>query len=230
MICLKKNGILGLCIFLFSSSLPAMAYSGFSAGNDEDSTAEKVRRFEFALNITNAISRFSGNGPRNVNEDPYLVALKYKSRNENRAWRLGVNQFYNASRSELNSINRTTSDMYFSPLIGHEWRVHLDHGFMFFYGLDARASIRKEEVNTSGFAGNDVIASTEKAIGAGPLCGFGWKINKRLILYTEANYYVNYRTVYRTYTSPGGFTLLEDSEKYMLTPVVPTSIFLVVNF
>lgn len=207
-------------IFLLTLSLAA----------NSDSTHVKRRRVEFALNITNAISRFSGNGVKNILEDPYLMALKFQSKSGNSAWRAGFNQFYSSQRTDLFPGSRVSSDMYFSPILGHEWRIHLDNNFMFFYGLDGRMAWRNGQVQSSTDSGLLTINYVEKASGIGPICGFAWKINHRVMLYTEANFYVNYQTVKRTFSDGASTTVLENSAMYTVSPVIPTSIFLSINF
>jgi hypothetical protein len=189
-------------------------------------------KFEFVLNITNAISRFSGNGVRNINEDPYMFALKLRNKTNQHAFRLGINQSYTSQKTQLFPGERRTRDFYISPIIGHEWRKHLDRHFMFFYGIDVRAGFRNGtvEIVDGGLGATQIISSEERGYGVGPFCGFVWKVNKNISFFTEANLYANRNNTYRYIDDGISRTVLEDSHKWVFTPVVPTSLFLSVTF
>lgn len=189
-------------------------------------------RVDVVLNITNAISRFTGNGVRNLSEDPYLLAIKYSNKRNTGAIRFGVNQSYSSQSTQIFPGERRTRDFYISPLAGYEFRRHIDKNFMFFFGADVRGSLRQGsvEIIDPGIGPIQLISSQENGYGAGPFCGFVWKINPRINLFTEANFYLNYVSTYRYLDDGVGKTVLEDSHKMIVTPVIPTSIFLSVNF
>ncbi|MBS3915076.1 MAG: hypothetical protein KG003_11285 [Bacteroidetes bacterium] len=214
---------------LLLCSLFCFRFTSFSQIQPAES--QKIRRFEFALNITNSISRFAGNGAKNVTEDPYIIAVKWTNKKQNLALRLGFNQFYNTQTTDLFGGSRTSREWYFSPLIGIEKRVQLDKHFMFYFGLDGRTGTKKNTtVSFFNNFGRQEIIEDETSYGAGPFCGFAWKINPRVMLYTEANFYINYKLVKRQYDDGMTKTILENSKKITLNPVIPTSLFLAVNF
>ncbi len=219
---MRKNALKtgALILFLFTGKIVI--------GQD----TSKVRRWEIVLNITNAISRFSGNGARNINEDPYLMAVKWRNKTNRHAIRLGFNQSYSSITTQIFPGERRTKDFYFSPLLGYEWRRHIDNHFMFFYGLDARGGIRNGsvEIIDPGIGPVQVISSKDNGIGAGPFCGFVWKINPRVSMFTEANFYAQYTTTYRYLDDGISKTILEDSRKVVFTPVIPTSLFISIAF
>lgn len=183
--------------------------------------------FEFVLNVTNAISRFTGNGVKNLNEDPYLLAVKYRNKRNTGAWRLGINQLYSKQTTQLFPGERRTRDGYIAPLAGYEWRRHLDPHFMAYWGLDARLGFRNGSVEVFDATSSLVylISSVENSYGAGPHFGFTWKITPRVYLYTEANLYFMYTSTYRKQDDGINVTVLEDRKRYTVAPVIPTSLF-----
>jgi hypothetical protein len=224
-----QNKKFSICFIKISAFMLAFLLFAGQANAQDDL---KNRRFEIVLNITNAISRFSGNGVKNINEDPYLLALKWRDKNNKHALRVGFNQSYTSQTTQLFPGDRRSNDFYFAPLVGFEIRRHIDNHFMFFYGLDARAGFRNGSVEIRDNNGQptQVISSNETGYGAGPFCGFVWKINPRIYLFTEANLYASYNTIHRNLDDGFSKTELENSSKLVFAPVIPTSIFVSINF
>lgn len=193
--------------------------------------SSKIRRVEIVLNFTNALTRFAGQGARNLSEDPYLLAIKLRNKRNTRAWRLGINQSYVSTSTDLFPGSRESKDFYVSPLFGHEWRMQLDKNFMFYTGLDVRYSSRQIEVVTFSPAGfSTSIKDNINGYGAGPFAGFVWMVNKRVSIYTEANIYVTNVNTERKLIDQGTVYKLESSNKFIITPSLPTSLFISLLF
>ena len=110
--------------------------------------------------------------------------------------------------------------------------MQLSKHFMFYSGIDLRVGVRNSAIQIldSQLIVRSLISSKEKSFGFGPFCGFVWQINPRVALLTEANFYANHLYT-RRYADDGTTKInLENSEKWVFTPVIPTSIFLSINF
>lgn len=97
-------------------------------------------RLEALMNISNTLSRFAGNTPRQtVFEEPFLLGLKISSKSKKSALRIGINFSYlNTNEDDLSGISRNSHISSWAPLIGYEWRRDLGGGFEFYGGIDCR--------------------------------------------------------------------------------------------
>lgn len=86
-------------------------------------------KWEFSTNVTLALSRFTGNVSRNLNDDPYLIMVRKIDVDQGAAWRLGVNGF--RTNSQSNFPDRVSSENWASLVIGREWRSELQQGLLF---------------------------------------------------------------------------------------------------
>lgn len=204
-----------------------------------DSTDVRKSRIELLMNISNALSRFTGNGnSQSAFNEPFLVGMKITNKKKTRAFRLGTNFSISKVTEDLSGTNRISQINSWAPLLGYEWRKNLGKRFQFYGGVDVRyyneTNITDTRTpNTGGSPG--VLTSVFKDIsnggGFGPFCGFVFNINEHVSLLTEANFYVNYIHKVRTFSSDGSnYETFENSYSTTVSPNAPSSIFLLVRF
>lgn len=201
-----------------------------------DSTTIKKSRLEILMNVTNSISRFTGNGiQQTIFEDPFLFGFKITNLNKTMALRIGINFNVNRSSEDLNGTSKVSTINSWAPLIGFEWRKKLSKRFEFYGGIDARYyyDINESKTTNFGFGINNstIFFNSQKGWGAGPFCGFVFNITPRVSILTEGNIYVNFINVQRKFSSDGGenFTTFEDRHLTSISPSAPSSIFLVIR-
>ena len=201
-----------------------------------------VPKWELTSNVTLALSRFSGNVSRNLNDDPYLLMVRKISYNEKdrvSAWRLGVNGFrrktedFNGGFS--GQVTRTSEENWASLVVGREWRRDLGYGFYAYGGFDARG-IWRNSTSTSlqfdGFGTNTLIVTEAKEYG-GSVGGFGGiavKLHDRINLYTESILYGQLLNTERSFSVNGVSTSLEAKQTFTVIPMVPIALFLSIQF
>lgn len=196
---------------------------------------KKENKIEFLMNISNAISRFAGNGPlMKVDEEPFLFGMKYKVNESKGAIRLGLNMLYKRTNDNLNSTPRSTIDNSWSPLLGYEFRKPLGNKFEFYWGADVRYYNLSSKTDTRTNS-NPVIYTyssyKSNGFGAGPFCGITFKINEFISLQTEGNLYFNQVKVLRELRINSDPTeVLENKIVNSLSPVAPSSILFVIKF
>jgi hypothetical protein len=217
--------------------------SGVTIWNDPDSTVSiYIPRWEVTSNVTLALSRFSGNVSRNLNDDPYLLMVRKISYNEKdrvSAWRLGVNGFRRKtedfSGGFSGQVTRTSEENWASLVVGREWRRDLGFGFYAYGGFDARG-IWRNSTSTSlqfdGFGTNTLIVTEAKEYG-GSVGGFGGiavKLHDRINLYTESILYGQLLNTERSFSVNGVRTSLEAKQTFTVIPMVPIALFLSIQF
>jgi len=203
-----------------------------------DSVRVSKSRIELLMNVSNALSRFTGNGnSQSVLNEPFLIGMKITNRTKTRAFRIGTNFSVSKVTEDLNGTNRTSQINSWAPLVGYEWRRNLGKRFQFYGGLDARFYNETNITDTrasdpmSGSLLTTVFKDISNGGGFGPFCGFVFNITKNVSLLTEANFYVNYIHKVRTFSSDGSnFETFENTYSTTVTPTAPSSIFLLVRF
>lgn len=219
---------LKILIFLVFFSLLNNAFS-------QEITEVKKSRIEFLMNISNAISRFAGNGPlMKVDEEPFLFGLKYTVNEKKGAIRLGLNMLYKRTNDNLNSTPRSTIDNSWSPLLGYEFRKPLGNKFEFYWGGDFRyysISSKTYTRTSSNPTINTYTSYNNNGFGVGPFCGITFKINEYISLQTEGNLYFNQVKVLREIRINSDPTeVLENKIVNSLSPIAPSSILFVIKF
>lgn len=201
-----------------------------------DTSRIKLSRLEVLMNVTNSISRFTGNGiKQTVFEDPFLFGLKLTNLKKSCALRLGINFDINKSNEELNGTSKVSTINSWAPLIGFEWRKKLGNKFEFYGGIDARYYNDLNETKTvNAFpspSGSTIFNNSQIGWGVGPFCGFVYNLTPRVSILTEGNFYVNFINIQRKFSSDGGanYTYFEDRNLTSITPVAPSSIFLLIR-
>jgi hypothetical protein len=193
-------------------------------------------RWEMLINVTNAVSRAAGNTTRTVLDDPYAFAMKRVNAAETAAWRMGMNGFRRGTNDVLiDGGTRVSEEWEYSLILGREFRRNLGHGITLTYGLDAQASLRKgsvvtEQIDLIGNISTTEVSDEDFGGAAGPFLGFQWQFHPNLCLYTEANAYYRMGRLYRTLSGNGSTVVLEDRVHESLMPMMPGSLFLVIQF
>lgn len=196
-------------------------------------------KWEITSNVTLALSRFSGNVTRNLNDDPYLLMVRKLTNNGQSAWRYGLNGFRRKSEDVTGgfqgSTTRTSEENSVSLVIGREWRYDLSMGFYAYFGLDARGLLRQNlatSVQFDGFTGRTEIVTDAKEYGGsfGGIGGIGYKFNDRMIVYTESLIYGQYLRTDRQFSVNGVATPLEQKNTISVLPMVPVALFLSIQF
>ncbi len=193
-------------------------------------------RWEMLINVTNAVSRAAGNTTRTVLDDPYAFAMKRVNAAETAAWRMGMNGFRRGTNDVLiDGGTRVSHEWEYSLILGREFRRNLGHGITLTYGLDGQASLRQgsvvtEQIDLLGNTSSTEIIDEDFGGAAGPFLGFQWQFHPNLCLYTEASAYYRVGRLYRTLSGNGSTAVLEDRVYESLVPMMPGSLFLVIQF
>lgn len=216
--------------------------SGVTISNNDDSTMSRyLPRWEVTSNVTLALSRFSGNVSRNLNDDPYLLMVRkitYNPNNRESAWRLGINGFRRKTE-DMNGfsteVTRSSEENWASLVLGREWRRDLGVGFYAFGGFDGRGIWRNNKSVSSqfdGFGGKTEIVTDAKEYGGsfGGFGGIGFKFHERIIVYTESIVYGQMLQTERAFSVNGVRTSLENKRAFSVVPMVPIALFLTVQF
>jgi hypothetical protein len=190
-------------------------------------------KWEFSTNVTLALSRFTGNVSRNLNDDPYLIMVRKVDADQGAAWRMGLNGFRTSSQS--NFPDRVSSENWASLVLGREWRTELQQGAFVYGGIDSRGIFRQSHSEATQFndLGNPITSitdATEYGGSVGGICGFGWRFQDRIAIYTEALLNAQYSRTDRTFSVNGSITTLENKNNLKIVPMVPIALFLTIKF
>ena len=197
------------------------------------SLSKMKTKWEFSTNVTLALSRFTGNVSRNLNDDPYLIMVRKVDTDQGAAWRMGLNGFRTSSQS--NFPDRVSSENWASLVLGREWRTELQQGAFIYGGIDSRGIFRQSHSEATQFndLGNPITSITDaKEYGGsvGGICGFGWRFQDRIAIYTEALLNAQYTRTDRTFSVNGSITTLENKDNLKIVPMVPIALFLTIKF
>jgi hypothetical protein len=197
------------------------------------SLSKMKTKWEFSTNVTLALSRFTGNVSRNLNDDPYLIMVRKVDTDQGAAWRMGLNGFRTSSQS--NFPDRASSENWASLVLGREWRTELQQGAFIYGGIDSRGIFRQSHSEATQFndLGNPITSITDaKEYGGsvGGICGFGWRFQDRIAIYTEALLSAQYTRTDRTFSVNGSITTLENKDNLKIVPMVPIALFLTIKF
>jgi hypothetical protein len=200
-----------------------------------------VPKWEVTSNVTLALSRFSGNVTRNLNDDPYLLMVRKITHNESgkqAAWRMGVNGFRRKTEDMtggFSEVTRSSEENWASLVLGREWRRQLGHGFYTFGGFDGRGIYRQSKsvsAQFDGWGGRTEIVTDAKEYGGsvGGFGGIGVKLQERISLYTESILYAQMLQTERSFSVNGANTSLESKQTFSVIPMVPIALFLTIQF
>jgi len=197
------------------------------------SISKMKTKWEFSTNVTLALSRFTGNVSRNLNDDPYLIMVRKVDTDQGAAWRMGLNGFRTSSQS--NFPDRVSSENWASLVLGREWRTELQQGAFIYGGIDSRGIFRQSHSEATQFndLGNPITSitdATEYGGSVGGICGFGWRFQDRIAIYTEALLSAQYTRTDRTFSVNGSITTLENKNNLKIVPMVPIALFLTIKF
>ena len=197
------------------------------------SLSKMKTKWEFSTNVTLALSRFTGNVSRNLNDDPYLIMVRKVDTDQGAAWRMGLNGFRTSSQS--NFPDRVSSENWASLVLGREWRTELQQGAFIYGGIDSRGIFRQSHSEATQFndLGNPITSitdATEYGGSVGGICGFGWRFQDRIAIYTEALLNAQYSRTDRTFSVNGSITTLENKNNLKIVPMVPIALFLTIKF
>ena len=197
------------------------------------SLSKMKTKWEFSTNVTLALSRFTGNVSRNLNDDPYLIMVRKVDLDQGAAWRMGLNGFRTSSQS--NFPDRVSSENWASLVLGREWRTDLQQGAFIYGGIDSRGIFRQSHSEATQFndLGNPITSitdATEYGGSVGGICGFGWRFQDRIAIYTEALLNAQYTRTDRTFSVNGSITTLENKNNLKIVPMVPIALFLTIKF
>ena len=241
-----RQMIFVFCLFINALELVAQSNPSIDAVGDgsqkiisdtaHHQTASLLKmktKWEFSTNVTLALSRFTGNVSRNLNDDPYLIMVRKIAVDQGAAWRLGVNGF--RTNSQSNFPYRVSSENWASLVIGREWRTELQQGAFIYGGIDSRGIFRQSHSEATQFndLGQRIFSITDaKEYGGsvGGICGFGWRFQDRIAIYTEALLNAQYTRTDRTFSVNGSITTLENKNNLKIIPMVPIALFLTIKF
>ena len=197
------------------------------------SLSKMKTKWEFSTNVTLALSIFTGNVSRNLNDDPYLIMVRKVDTDQGAAWRMGLNGFRTSSQS--NFPDRVSSENWASLVLGREWRTELQQGAFIYGGIDSRGIFRQShseatQFNDLGDPITSITDATEYGGSVGGICGFGWRFQDRIAIYTEAILNAQYSRTDRTFSVNGSITTLENKNNLKIVPMVPIALFLTIKF
>ena len=220
----QSVGIEGSSISVTDTTVKGIRYSSL----------EKIKtRWEFSTNVTLALSRFTGNVSRNLNDDPYLLMVRKIDADQAAAWRIGLNGFRTSSQSTF--PDRVSSENWASLVLGREWRTELQQGAFVYGGFDTRGIFRQShseatQFNDLGMPVTSITDAKEYGGSVGGVCGFGWRFQDRIAIYTEALLNAQYTRTDRTFSVNGAVTTLENKNNFNIVPMVPIALFLTIKF
>ncbi|MFN5888812.1 MAG: hypothetical protein ACK448_00305 [Bacteroidota bacterium] len=241
---------------LLIKDIPARNNPADTARLKEVKLTNDYYRWEVTTNATLALSRFAGNTTRSLDDDPYMLMVRKFDRLYNDSgyivgsagdsqgvakplrrhnWRLGYNGYVGTSIDALTGATRETEDSRHSLVIGREWRKVLDKDFYIFGGLDVRAFYILNQSTTTSNNDLGVINTTishRSEIGGGfdVFGGLGYRINKRLSVYTESILMFQGSRIDRYFDFNSNRTTLESTQKLGFRPMVPVSLFVSYSF
>ena len=213
-------------------------------------------RWDMTTNSTLALSRFAGNTSRSLDDDPYMMMIRrYDKLNldsgylvgngtdtlglapatRRHNWRLGYNGFAGKSIDALTAATRETQDSRHSLVLGREWRNYLDEDFFIFSGIEIRGFYNLNRATTTttndlGMFNETVSHRSEIGGGVDIFGGLGYRINKRLSIYTECNLMFQGSRVERYFDFNQNRTTLESTERFGFRPLVPVALFVSYSF
>jgi len=213
-------------------------------------------RWELTTNATLALSRFAGNTTRSLDDDPYMLMIRKFDRLYNDSgylvgsvgdsqgvekplrrhnWRLGYNGYVGTSIDALTGATRETEDSRHSVIIGREWRKVLDRDFYIFGGMDVRVFYILNQSTTTtnndfGMINTTISHRSETGGGFDVFGGLGYRINKRLSVYTESILMFQGSQIDRYFEYNSARTVLESTQKLGFKPMVPVSLFVSYSF
>lgn len=197
-------------------------------------TLKKTDVWEFTSNITLALSRFSGNTTRNLNDDPYLMMVRRVNLKNQSAWRIGVNGFRRKSDDFNGGFTRESNENSASLVIGREWRKDLGSGLYCYWGTDLRGIWRQnrsvsQQFDQFGMPTQMVTNAQDFGGSVGGLGGMAWTFRDRITLYTESIIYLQYVNTKREFIVNNNTTTLENKNVTSVLPLVPIALFLTVR-
>jgi hypothetical protein len=191
----------------------------------QDSIPRPIIHKQFGLNATQFIKTFLAFTSSTPQISKYTVSLKTHNENTQRAKRAsyGVSFLFAAPLSSNDDLNIVIE---FNGKWGIEKRTKLTPKWTFYRGADFLSSVELTSTEQSGFGRQGSFGVN---IGGGPMMGIEYRINKRMVLATEAAFYpsigVNYINNNRTFGGSGGdlyFTVAADYS-------APTNIYLFID-
>ncbi len=223
-----KGLILSMCLIVFPT-MEAQTLGTRVTLNDS------LKGWEITNNVTLALSRFSGNVTRNLNDDPYLMMVRKVNISNQTAWRMGINGFRRKTEDFSFGANRTSEENSASLVLGREWRQDLGLGIYCYWGLDARGIWRQNNAVSQQF--NDMGLPIEMKTlaqdfggGFGGFGGIAWQFKNRITVYTESILYGQYINTKREFIVNQNVTSLENKNVFSVLPLVPVALFLSVRF
>ncbi len=214
-----------LMVFLFVIG-PFVLYSQ----NDSNAVQNKKHKVELSLNITTTLSNSLGNNTSaTLLADPYLVGIKFQVKN-NCYTRVGFN--IKARSASENFGQRDVLENDYRVRVGMEWRIPVTKKIFIYPGADLIGGYNYSDVRTFDGMSRTQISSSQTAFGGGPIMGFGWQLNKRVALSTEAAIYYQATLTHRRLDL--GFPNPSPTETtvagYILNPVIPSSLYITIIF
>mgnify|MGYP000862206444 CR=1 FL=1 len=108
-------------------------------------------------------------------------------------------------------------------------------GAFIYGGIDSRGIFRQSHSEATQFndLGNPITSitdATEYGGSVGGICGFGWRFQDRIAIYTEALLNAQYSRTDRTFSVNGSITTLENKNNLKIVPMVPIALFLTIKF
>jgi hypothetical protein len=223
-----KGLIFSMCLIVFP------AVDGQTLGTAV-SLNDSLKGWEITNNVTLALSRFSGNVTRNLNDDPYLMMVRKVNATNQTAWRVGINGFRKRTEDFSFNGNRTSDENSASLVLGREWRKDLGLGIYCFWGIDTRGIWRQntsitQQFNDMGLPIEMKTLAQDMGGGIGGFGGIAWKLRDRITLYTESTLYGQYINTKREFIVNQNSTSLENKNTMSVLPLVPVALFLSVRF
>lgn len=219
-----------LCLFVFSTVVSTTQSALFG---QETNPAPKKR--EIGLNITNTLAGFLSADGNNDAQDRFLLSYKLYNPSTKRAIRMACNIKFDDNSSDNNfGFSREDKAMAIDYRVGMEQRRQITPRFISYFGGDLILNYNQEKVvivNDFGIGSSRSSLITHGGgLGLGPVMGFQFQLHSRVILSTEAAFYLN-GSVQRELLEIKPEPVEEINRRRLhVIPIIPSSLWVNISF
>ena len=192
-------------------------------------TTKQRTIIELGMNVTSTLSSFLGSGT-NPSTDPYLVSLKFVKNNQ--ATRLAFDVDVNNKTEDDPNFGgkRKTYDYNLGFKVGYEKRIPMNKHFGFYWGVDGILGYQNSKVDFFSQFGQVTTNTKGFNVGAAPLIGFRYDINRRIALSTEASVAAIYSV--STEQIDDNFSIFASTQttRFDLSTSIPNTLYVIIKF
>jgi hypothetical protein len=155
-----------------------------------------------ANQLIKSLLNFGGSSTAITN--PYLLVYSVNSRATGVGFATGIGASSIQTKSTDNFVNVTSKTNDFAWRFGLDVKKYLSRRWLAGYGMDVLVEANKSEVisNTGGTT-NPTVTTTTKRYGFGPRVSLNYQFNEKLMIGTEASYYLKWIDQSTKFTNSG---------------------------